>query len=149
MKDIELSEGISETLDILNHMEKIYVDKLPTKFIAFLENNKSKSYICCLDHSKKLSEMNLKESTKDILAAIYMHYWADSKQKIYYNNFLIENENKYQEELRKKYNLDNLFECKKQAVNTNYSLSKNLAIIEYKETIFTKAKNWLKRILNK
>ena len=29
---------------------------------------------------KKLNEMNLKESTKDILTAIYMHYWVDSKK---------------------------------------------------------------------
>ena len=48
----EFSEGISETLDILNHMEKDYIHKISPQFINFLENNKSKSYICNLDHSK-------------------------------------------------------------------------------------------------
>ena len=35
-----LAEGISETLDILNHIDKSYVEKIPLKFIKFLEENK-------------------------------------------------------------------------------------------------------------
>ncbi len=110
---VELSEGISETLDILNHIDKIYVNKIPENFKRFLEKNKSKTYIPKLDHSKKLNEMNLKESTKDILATIYIHYWADLKEKAEYNNMLAKNEKKYQEELRKKYNPDDLFKNSK------------------------------------
>ena len=32
MVSIELSEGISEALDILNHIDKAYTDKIPEKF---------------------------------------------------------------------------------------------------------------------
>ena len=86
MISVELREGISETLDILNHMDRIYVDKIPENFKKFLERNKSKTYIPKLDHSQKLNEMNLKEDTKDILATIYIHYWANLKEKAEYTN---------------------------------------------------------------
>ena len=36
MVSVEFSDGISETLDILNHMEKTYIDKIPRKFLEFL-----------------------------------------------------------------------------------------------------------------
>ena len=68
MSSLEFSEGITETLDILKHMDKSYTDKIPKKFKDFLEKNKSDSYTPHLDHSKKIKEMNLKEKTKDILA---------------------------------------------------------------------------------
>ncbi len=100
----ELSEGISETLDILKHMDKEYIDKIPQKFKDFLEKNKSVNYIPNLDHSKKIDEMNLKNKTKDILAIIYLKYWCNSEKKLEYMKLLNENERKYQEYLKEKYN---------------------------------------------
>lgn len=112
MVSVKLSEGISETLDILNHMDKSYIDRIPKKFKEFLEKNKSDSYIPNLDHSKKINEMNLKEKTKNILAILYINYWCDSEQKLKYANLLKRNEEKYLEESRKKYDPDNLFKNK-------------------------------------
>ena len=109
MLSVELNESFSETLDILNHMEKTYIDKIPRKFIEFLNNNKSNNYVSNLDHSKKINEMKLKEKTKDIIATIYMNYWCNSEQKANYNNLLQQNEKKYQKELKEKYNPDNIF----------------------------------------
>ena len=39
MVSVEYSEAIAEVLDILNHMKKVDVDKIPTKFKQFLVNN--------------------------------------------------------------------------------------------------------------
>lgn len=142
MVNVEFSEGISETLDILNHLDKVYTDKIPEKFKDFLDKNKSSSYIPKLDHSKKIDDMILKESTKDILTTIYIKYWATSEEKANYNKLLAENEKKYQEELRKKYNTDDLFKNKKAKVET---VENAVAMVEYKESIFTKIKSWFKR----
>lgn len=109
MVSTEFSEGISEVLDIFNHMDKTYTDRIPKKFKEFLEKNKSHSYVPNLDHSKKINEMNLKGKTKNILAAIYMNYWCSDEKKSNYAKVLKNNEEKYQEQLRKKYNPDNLF----------------------------------------
>lgn len=143
MVNVEFSKGISETLDILNHLDKVYTDKIPEKFKNFLDKNKSSSYIPKLDHSKKINEMNLKESTKDILTTIYIKYWATAEERSKYTKLLIENEKKYQEELRKKYNIDDLFKNKKTKVET---VENAVAMIEYKKSILTKIKSWFKRI---
>ena len=154
MVSAEFSEGISETLDILNHMDKIYIDRIPKKFIEFLNNNKSINYTSHLDHSKKINEMNLKEKTKDILATIYMNYWCDSQSKANYSNLLKQNENNYQEELREKYNPDNIFKKNNQAQHimqdtiSNEVNNDNVAMVEYKESFFKKFINKIKTMFH-
>ena len=93
-------------------MDKTYIDKIPKKFIEFLENNKSANYISNLNHSKKINEMNVKEKTKDILAIIYMMYWCNSEKKSNYAKLLKHNNDKHQQELREKYNPNDLFKNK-------------------------------------
>lgn len=149
MVSVEFSEGITETLDILKHMENSYIEKIPRKFMAFLENNKSTNYISNLDHSKKVNEMILKEKTKDILAIIYMKYWCTEEEKHSYNELLQENEKKYQDELRKKYNVDNIFQKTNQFEKTmQNNITNNVAIVEYKESIFKKLINKIKNIFD-
>lgn len=113
MEDSDFKEGITEVLEILNYMGKKYIDKIPKKFIEFMENNKSDYYVPKLDYSKKISEMSLKRKTKAILATIYMNYWTTPEEKINYVKTLKENELKYQEEIRKKYNPDDIFKKRK------------------------------------
>ena len=79
MVSAEFSEGISETLDVLNHMDKSYIDKIPEGFKEFLYNNKSNNYTSNLDFSKKINEIKLKEKTKNILATIYLNFWCSSE----------------------------------------------------------------------
>lgn len=146
MVSASFSEGISETLDILNHMDKEYTDMIPEKFKEFLNKNKSTIYTPKLDHSKKINEMDLKEKTKDILATIYMNYWCNDIQKTDYKKLLNENEAKYQEEIREKYNPDNMFKKHSQATTSKENImEENVTIIEYKDSIF---KCLIKKIKN-
>ena len=131
MVSVEFGEGISETLDILEHLDTMYTSKIPKRFMNFVDKNKSVTYISKLDYSKKLNEMNLKEETKDILAIIYMNYWCNSKQKSSYINLLKYNEEKYQEELNKKYNTDNLFRNKTQTtIQQSQSIQHEVALVK-------------------
>ena len=109
MVNSELSEGISETLEILKYMGKSYTDKIPKKFKDFFEKNKSTNYIPNFNHSQKINEMNLKRKTKDILAIIYMNYWCTPQEKTNYVKILNENEKKYRNKMLEKYNPDNIF----------------------------------------
>lgn len=149
MGNVQFREGITETLDILKHMDCMYTDKIPQKFKDFLEENKSESYEPNLDHSKKLNEMVLKEKTKDILAVIYMKYWCNVAQKTEFQKLLNENERKYQAELREKYNPDNIFKNNKQqqAVEENVTQN-NVSMVAYKESIFKRFINKIKNILH-
>lgn len=146
MVNVEFSESITEVLDILNHMDKTYTDKIPEKFKNFLEENKSKSYTSNLDHSKKIKEMNIKEKTKDLLATIYMNYWSTPEQKSNYVKILNENEQKYQKEIRQKYDLDNIFKKNNRQTIIKDDISKN-NVIQLKGRNSNKFINKIKNIL--
>ena len=142
MVNEEYAIAMSETLDILNHTAKEDVNKISAKFMKYLNDNASKKYKPNLDHSKKISEMQLKEKTKIFLAIIYRQFWCDGDKKKEFDNTLKNNEIKYQSELREKYNPDNLFKNKVSKIET---LENSVAMVEYKESILTKIKNWFRR----
>lgn len=146
MVSVEFSEGITETLDILNHMSSSDVNKISKKFMDFLERNKSKDYVPKLDHSKKLYEMDLKQKTKAILATIYLNYWCNDEQKEEYKKILKENEEKYQKELREKYSTDNIFKRNNIQSKEESVIQDNVSIMEYKESVFKKIINKIKKI---
>ena len=153
MVSSEISEGISETLDILKHMEKSYTDKIPKNFMNFLEKNKSTNYVPNLNHSQKINEMNLKEKTKDILAIIYMNFWCTSQEKADYVKTLDENEKKHQSEMLKKYNPDDIFKKSEKPQQIQQmqekiienEVSNDASMVEYKESILNK---FIKKIKN-
>ena len=75
-----------------------------------------------------------------IIALLNLQYWCeDENEKQRLKAIYAENERKYQEELREKYNPDNLFKNKQKAVEEKIE---ETAIVEYKEPVF-------KRLINK
>ena len=76
---LEQREAYSEVLEVLRHMNKIYVDKIPKKLIMFFYDN------CSLDYeyrmTKPIEEENLKEATIDILALLNLNYWSKISNK--------------------------------------------------------------------
>lgn len=81
---LEQREVYSEVLEVLRHMDKIYVNRIPKKIIMFFYDN------CSLDYefrmTKSLGEENLKEKTLDLLALLNLNYWTKTKNK---DEFLI------------------------------------------------------------
>ena len=75
-------------------------------------------------------------------------YFAHESEKKRLIKIYAQNEEKYQAELRQKYNPDDLFKNKKKVVQ-NQAEEQN-AIIEYKkDTLFVKIKNFIKKLLKK
>lgn len=129
MVSVAYSEAAVEVLDILKHTRKEDVNKIPKKFIEFLENNKSKTYIANLDHTKAIKEMELKPKTQALLGLIYLKYWANEEEKLEFRKKARKNEVNYQKELNEKYNPDNLFKNKEKIIvsddnKTNMTLQK-------------------------
>lgn len=143
MINTNFSESISETLEVLKHMDKLYINKIPEKFKIFLEKNKDANYVPKLNFSKDLNELSLNELTKDILAVIYINYWCEIDQKKNYISLIKENEINYQKELRKKYNSYNMFKLKQNKKD-------NVKIVPVRKTnIFKKIINRVKVIFHK
>ena len=75
---LERREVYSEVLEVLRHMSKVYIDKIPKKLIMFFYDN------CSLDYefkmTKRIGEENLRRETLEILAVLDLNYWSSSKK---------------------------------------------------------------------
>lgn len=143
----EYGEAAVEVLDILDNTNKADVDKIPKNFIKFLVEIAPEDYKVNLDHSKLISEMNLKEKTKEILGVIYINWWCDKKDKENYTKQIKELEIKRQEEIREKYNPNKIFENENKIQEfTNEKKEeavqdKTVTMREYKESTLKKIWN--------
>ena len=152
MVSTEYSEAIVEVLDILQYSDDHIIERIPKKLIEFWKENKSTTYKPNLDHSKPINEMNLKDKTKALITMIYLNYLCDETQKENTQLILRNNEEKYQKELREKYNPDNIFKHNQRInkeIESDTETRQNMQMIEYKESFFTKIKNKILKFFNK
>ena len=127
--------AMCETLQYLKGINQNDLDKIPCKFIQFLKDNCLKDYECDFDYTKPVKELNISDEAKGLIAMICLNYWCtNDEQRERFKKHLTENELKYQEKLRKKYNPDNLFKNKVEKINVEDTIKKdNIELIEYKE----------------
>ena len=147
MVSCEYSEAIVEVLDILQNSDDNIIERIPKELIEFWERNKSETYKPSLDHSKPINEMDLKKKTKSLIAMIYLNYLCDEEEKNNLNSILKSNEEKYQKELREKYNPDNIFKKNNQEAKEKI-VEDNAQIKVYKEPLFKRIINKIKNIFH-
>lgn len=111
----EINDVAKETLDVLEHFNNEFVSKIPRNVIKQLEELATDSdEKAIIDKSKKLNEQAISEECKSLISMIYYNYFANEEEKKEILNIWNENERLYQEELNKKYKIDNLFKNHKQ-----------------------------------
>lgn len=141
------NDSYVEILEILKHMDKVYVNKIPKKLIEFFEDNKSRDYQFKYNSDLELDKQILNVNTLALLAMLNLNYWCENKE---HRNELIDkynkNEQKYQEELREKYNPDDIFKNKSKNIETDIdtiSASEKVQLVEYKE------EKWYQKIFSR
>jgi hypothetical protein len=135
----EFAEASAEIIEILEYMPIEYVEKIPTKLIEFFNEVKKEEYEFKFDLNKQLDEQKLNPKTKTLLTIIYRNYWCNEEERAELDKILIENDEKYEEELRKKYDID-IFKRKEK--QENYAdADKTMQMIKYKKSIFRKILN--------
>ena len=146
-------EAAVEVLDILDHTSEYKVNLIPTKFINYLKENAAKDYVARLDYSKPINEMNVKIETMGILGTICRNWWWNKEEKQEYARLVREKEIRHQEELREKYNPDDIFKNRNhqsfQSKNIEETSNSPHQIVEYKENIFSKLLKFIKKIFGK
>lgn len=106
----EQAYAYAEILEILDYMEEEYVSKVPKKLIKVITENASETYERHLDANVPLEEQQISEKTTALLAMLMLNYWCESpEQKQELTDMFNENERKYQEELQRKYDPNNIF----------------------------------------
>lgn len=145
MREIEYSEAAVEVLYILNHTNKEDVARIPQSFIKFLTNISSKSYKVKFNHEQPINGLNLKKQTRELLGFIYITWWCDKEEREKYKK-LIHESNIKNEEIKEKYNVNDIFKNKKENQEHKIIQNENVmktSIAEYKK------ENIFKRVLNK
>ncbi len=143
-------DAYTEVYEILCYMPINYIKKLPVELLNLFEQNRNKDYKYCVNTEKKINEQDMLVETKSILAVLYRDFWATpEKKEIILQKEKIER-NVYQNELRKKYNPDNIFKKNNHAQHivqdtiSNEVINDNVAMVEYKESFLKKFINKIK-----
>ena len=149
MENIEYSKSLYQINEIIKYMTPNLKSRIPKKFISYFENNKSKDYNWKIDETNPLEKQNLLPTTKEILTVLYKDYICDDLERIELEKTLKNNEIKYQEELREKYNPDNIFKNKTKEVIDTITENESTSVTTYKESFFSKIINKIKLIFHK
>ncbi len=139
-------QAYSEIDTFIELLDEYNKNKIPQKLRLFFKKNKDINYIKEINPNRPIDEQNLKNETLALIAMLNLKYWCESEEeKERLKSIYEKNEIKYQEELREKYNPDNIFKNKEE--KTESEEIPNTAIVEYKkDTIFEKIKRFLSNI---
>lgn len=146
--DKETKEAYQEVYIILNSIKLECRSKIPKNLMKFIDENRQKEYLKEIDISKDLKDQNLKEKTISILAIIYYYYLTkdEKEKKELYETFCI-NDQKIEKEIKEKYDIEKLFDKRKEKNNVNIENTNEVALTKYKkENIFKSIINKLKKI---
>ena len=140
----DLYKAYAEVDKILSFMGFRYVEKVPKKMRDMFKNEKLQEYEPNIDKNIPLEEQKLERKTIAILAMLNLNYWCENEEekqeliKAYSNN-----DKKRNEEIRERYNPDNIFKNKHKEKEIEQITEEITAIVEYKE------ENFIKKLLNK
>lgn len=142
----ELSQRLVEVECVLNKMNEQNIKKIPQEFWEFLNKNKDINYNFKYDDSKSITENNLHIDTISLLTYINMNFLLDAEAKKEMISLLNEDEIIAEEQRRKQYNPDSIF---KNRIDKHIEqTSKNVNMIEYKESVFQKIISKLRNFLH-
>ena len=74
--DLDYRIACTEVLEILKHMPKKQVEKIPRNIIISMERAKRYDYRFRFDKSKSVKDQNISKTAKKILSGFYKDYWA-------------------------------------------------------------------------
>lgn len=143
--NIKTKEIYSEVYQVLNLLGNEYIDKLPNSLFNLLKEKRNANYNPQYTEDIPLNKQNIKKESIAIIALIHLNYWCeDEKEKYELKQVLKNNENKYQQELRNKYNPEDIFKKN----NPENIVENQTSIIEYKEPLYKKFINKIKSLFH-
>lgn len=149
MNDI-YANAYQEVIEVLKYTKREDLLKIPNFKIDLYKKYMNKNNNFRVDKNKSFEDQNISTEAKAILANLYKDYWAND-----YEKQRIEAKENYDLEqiAKEKYPTDNLFkkaELKNDEVKIIEEELKNTdtALIEYKESFFTRFKDFIFKILH-
>ena len=137
----------TEVYTILQELNEEEYNKIPPEVIETIEANRDEDYEYELDDEVELKEQPMLPETKAILFNLFRDYLATPEQKA--KIIRMQNEARQKNELKKQqmYNID-VF-ANKQKEDTVQPKSETTQIVKYKENIFKRILNKIKRFFSR
>lgn len=137
-----------EVLEILKYIPREDYNKIPKEIIENMKSNADKGYKYIVTHFDNFQEQEMLKETETILAVLFRDYWATEEQRT-----KILAKEKYdldilEEEKREKYNPNDIFKKQKVIDIETHENNEITELVEYKESVFTKLKEFIFKILN-
>lgn len=143
--NIKTKEIYSEVYQVLNLLGSEYIDKLPNSLLNTLKEKRNINYNPQYIEDIPLNKQNIRKETLAIIALLHLNYWCkNEKEKIELKQILKNNEDRYQQELRNKYNPKNMFIKNKQ----EKIVESEVSLIEYNEPLFKRFISKIKSIFH-
>ncbi len=135
-------EAYVEVIEVLKYIPMSEYKKIPKRYIIFMEENCSENSTFVYNIALPFDKQNISDTAKNILGMIFRLFIIGQLQKEELNNK--DKARKKQEELEQyiKYNPDNLFKNKKDNQHkVEETITEEIALAEYKESLFKKIWN--------
>lgn len=145
---INTREAYAEVDNFIECLDSYDKNKVPESIRKYFKKEKSKNYNKIIDVNKPIKDQNLKDETLAIIAMLNLKYWCDDEEeKKILMTIYSENEKKYQNELKEKYDIEKIFKERNNKKSENYQ-EKNVPEIK-KESLWDKLKNMILKMFKK
>ena len=147
------NNAFTEVYTILNYLDEEEYNKIPPEVINAINSNMNKKYNNVMNEKIDLSKQPMLDETREILFNLFRDYIATAEQKE--KIIKMQNEERRRNELRKQKQYDtNVFANKERNItktkeNLADSENEKMQIVEYKENIFKRIFNKIKRFFTK
>lgn len=133
---------IDSFIELLPRAEK---EKIPSKLKQYFKDEKDKETTKKLSMDIPIEKQNLQEETWNLIAMIYLKYLCeDEEEKKELEQIYDENEKKYREEMKEKYNPEKIFKEREKP-----QVIQNLPIKVQKESIIQKIIKFINKLFHK
>ena len=137
---MEYEKCLVEVDEVLNHLSKEELNKIPEDVLKGIKKHKDKEYMWKYDESKQLEEQKFDRNTIVILSYINMEYLLSKEQKDLMEKIHELNEQNFANEIQEKYDSKELFKNK-----TNINVENENAKLENNKW-YNKMFSFIKRI---
>ncbi len=141
--NIETRQAYSEVNKFLELIGEEMTNKIPLKLRNFFKREMDQNYIPTINTNIPIKEQNLKRKTIAIIAGLNLQYWCKEDRKQELLEIYSNNEKKYQEELREKYNPDDIFKRSIKIAEEDTLSTENMQLSVVEEI------RWYKKIVEK
>lgn len=154
MNEIEKKEyrkAYVELNEIIKMMSLEEKQKIPKSFIQNLNHEMDKDYKFVIDNKKNIFEQNFKVETKALLVELYERYLAPSEEKDLWERYDRMCLNEIEENKRKMYDPNKIFEDKNQKssnIKDTEKVNDNLPVEIKENNIFLKILRILRKKFN-